>query len=68
MQKNHSLVVAICDSCFKDKPTSKVVYTIKVQNELQWQKEGVWKLENWESLPQQDYDEQNDVSETEEST
>ncbi len=32
------------------------------------EKEGVWKLENWEPLPQQDYDEQNDVSETEEST
>ena len=34
MQKNHSLVVAICDSCFKDKPTSKVVYTIKIEYEL----------------------------------
>jgi len=33
------------------------------------EKEGVWRLENWEPLPQQDYDEQNDVSETsEEST
>jgi len=32
------------------------------------EKEGAWKLENWESLPPQDYDEQNDVSETEEST
>jgi len=30
--------------------------------------EGVWKLEDWESFPQQGYDEQNDVSETEEST
>jgi len=32
------------------------------------EKEGVWKLENWESLPQQDYDVQNVVSEKEEST
>ena len=32
------------------------------------EKEGAWKLKNWEPLPQQDYDEQNDVSETEEST
>gem|GEM_PF-3794213 len=27
-------VVSICDSCLKDKHTSKVVYTIKVDNEL----------------------------------
>jgi len=32
------------------------------------EKEGAWKLEYWESLPQQDNDEQNDVSKTEEST
>jgi len=32
------------------------------------EKERAWKLENWESPPQQDYEEQNDVSETEEST
>jgi len=32
------------------------------------EKERSWKLENWEVLPQQDYDEQNDFSETEEST
>jgi len=30
-------------------------------------KEGVWKLENWESLTQEDSDEQNGVSETEKS-
>jgi len=30
-----SLVVSICDFCLKGKLTSKVVYTIKVQNELQ---------------------------------
>ena len=29
------LVVSICDFCLKGKLTSKVVYTIKVQNELQ---------------------------------
>ena len=32
------------------------------------EKEGAWKLENWDPIPQQDYDEQNVVSETEEST
>jgi len=33
------------------------------------EKEGVWRLENLEPLPQQDSDEQSDVSETsEEST
>jgi len=31
-------------------------------------KEGVWRLENWEPPTQQYSDEQNDVSETEEST
>jgi len=30
-------------------------------------KEGVWKLENWEPLTQKDSDEQNGVSETEKS-
>jgi len=30
-------------------------------------KEGVWKLENWEPLTQEDSDEQNGVSETEKS-
>jgi len=32
------------------------------------EKEGAWKLEDLESFPQQDYEEQNDVSEIEEST
>jgi len=31
-------------------------------------KKGVWRLENWEALTQEDSDEQNNVSETEEST
>jgi len=31
-------------------------------------KEGVWRLENWEALTQEDSDEQNDDSETVEST
>jgi hypothetical protein len=29
------LIVAICDSCLKGKHTSKVVYAIKVENELE---------------------------------
>jgi len=29
------LVVSICDSCLKGKHTSQVVYTIKVENELE---------------------------------
>jgi len=31
-------------------------------------KKGVWRLENWEALTQEDSDEQNDDSETEKST
>jgi len=31
-------------------------------------KEGVWRLENWESLPQQDSDEQDDISENSEGS
>jgi len=31
-------------------------------------KKGVWRLENWEPLTQEDSDEQNDDSETEKST
>jgi len=31
-------------------------------------KEGVWRLENWEGFPPEDSDEQNYVSETVEST
>ncbi len=47
----------------------KLLYTINVQKKsVTKEKERSWKLENWEALPQQDYDEQNDFSETEEST